>query len=427
MPADEATHAIRDGNYPIVYVTGKYGGLYKYFPDSHEIHLMKGIVGGEQGHMVGYAGLNYVIPVQGILEIVLLPVVPQGGTPDAHDRIHHFVPGNDWAAKMPPEAKRDWTGISISPHDPNKWIIWANYARAPGDQCVYVTDNNGDTWTRVAMGGATSVGAYGEQSFPRFEWSRHTPDFVWGLCSVKVGSVEYRGDVMYGNPFTELGRQQNIIPGKRNAKWFSMSIQENGDVHVRGGSRNPYPGAWLEPGSPPAVHTFTVIPSGEPYAMEVISLIATENQIGTVGGAGNGPNHFIYKQESYKSGAMLSTGTPNPVDGGGEANKFGAIAVTQGMRYWLGKHNDTRGVQELTNPFASPSILTSYGEGYAVDAVRPDMQTRTTLIATSRRDGAGQITIYVFAAGTWSTMAGPEGFPPGAISSQAYEPIVRPE
>jgi hypothetical protein len=74
---DVANHAIRDGNYPIVYIAAN-GGLYKYFPDSGEIHLMKAIEATDQGYMVGYAGLTKLPVITGILELVVMPILPTG-------------------------------------------------------------------------------------------------------------------------------------------------------------------------------------------------------------------------------------------------------------------------------------------------------------------------------------------------------------
>lgn len=72
MAADLPKHAIRDGDYRVIYVVG-HKGLYKYFPDANYIAMMKNIdfAGGEVGQMVGYGALTTFPPAGGVR--VLIP------------------------------------------------------------------------------------------------------------------------------------------------------------------------------------------------------------------------------------------------------------------------------------------------------------------------------------------------------------------
>ena len=61
MAPDVPQHAIRDGDYRLIYVTGA-KGLYKMFPDAAQIVMFKPVAAGEQGYMAGYLGYGVDSP-----------------------------------------------------------------------------------------------------------------------------------------------------------------------------------------------------------------------------------------------------------------------------------------------------------------------------------------------------------------------------
>lgn len=424
MP-DQANHAIRDGNYPIVYIAGELGGLYKYFPDSGEIFLMKGIdtEAGERGRMVGYGALTLKPPVSGVLELVVMPIVPQGGAGADQDKIRHFIPGDGWISKTPPAPGRSWQDLNISPINANNWVAYTGARQAWADNDLWVTANNGASWTRVAMqtsGSQVTVYWAG--------WSPHAADFLWVAARTETG--DGTADVWYGNPFTETLTRVAILPSRRRARWYGVAVMDNGDLVLRGhtggalASTHTNPGYVVHPDGTRITYA-TTIPSGP---QQVINLLGTDNILDVAG-----EDRTLYKAETYETANYTSTGL-NTTTEGDSANTIGQgargyLEVLTGMRWFTGRPPGNEGIKEITNPFGSPSILTSYGAGFPVGSVRADSQSRTALAAMSKRLGqsTGQALFYVFSEGAWAEMAGPEDAHPSGMSEFALEPIVRPE
>jgi hypothetical protein len=420
---DVANHAIRDGNYPIVYIAAN-GGLYKYFPDSGEIHLMKAIEATDQGYMVGYAGLTKLPVITGILELVVMPILPTGGITSDQDWIRHFVPGDGWLKKTPPAAGQIWKDINISKLNPNNWLAYVGHPQYKpwGEQNIFVSNTNGASWTRVEMEEADDASK--QVTIYHAGWSPHAADTLWIAARAEPPGAGGVADAWYGNPFTGPLTRIPLISGS-NAQWYGAAIAENGDYILRGRKTNSvYENYYVPPGGP-GVFTGSQPPHG---FQQITALIGTNNILGVAG-----VDHTLYKAEHYNLGAMETTGTDladESTFGAPQNGHRGYLEVLTGMRYFHARsHDQTAGIVEITNPFASPSVLPSYGQGFPVGSVRADMQSRTTLAAMSKRSTqtTGQALFYIFSGGAWSEMAGPEDGNPHGMSEFALEPIVRAE
>jgi hypothetical protein len=122
MSSDTPQHAIRDGEFRIVYVTGN-KGLYKYFPDTNQILMFKPAGTGNQGHMAGYAG--YGGPPKGLLEIIVTNYDVAAGTGAPVGDKH--IPSVGWlpfgnSDTLAPGVRR-WTSPATNPFNPDEVLI----------------------------------------------------------------------------------------------------------------------------------------------------------------------------------------------------------------------------------------------------------------------------------------------------------------
>lgn len=423
MAPDQANHAVRDGDYPIVYIAGDLGGLYKYFPDSGEIYLMQPIDSdaGERGLMVGYAALTRVPPVAGILELVVMPTAAS-----SLDKVAHFVPGDGWILKNPPATHRPWSDVTISSRQPDNWVAYTKETRSWGSQDLFASGTNGNSWVRVDLEeSGSNVIVYFAQ------WSPHADNFLWVAGRTAGGGVEGSADVWYGNPFSgELNRINVISPPRRHTGFYGIAVMENGTLLLRGRTGGSLDQTWPVYNVAPdgTVTSLGGVSVNQQAGHQVIGLIGTNNTLALYGA-----DHSLFKATHYNERDMVDTGTNvhTPADSfnvPAEGSR-GYIDVIQGMRYFVARPNTaTAGIFELTNPFGSPSLLPSYGQGYPVGSVRADQQSRTALAAMSKRtgQGVGQALFYVFTEGAWSEMNGPAEASPADLSAFALEPIVRP-
>jgi hypothetical protein len=125
MPSDTPQHAIRDGEFRLVYVTGN-KGLYKYFPDTNQILMFKPAGEGNQGHMAGYAG--YGGPPKGIMELIVTNYEVSTAA-DAPIGTRH-VPDVGWlrfglSNSLAPGVKR-WTSPSSNRFNPDELLVLAH-------------------------------------------------------------------------------------------------------------------------------------------------------------------------------------------------------------------------------------------------------------------------------------------------------------
>lgn len=419
MP-DQANMAVRDGDYDIVYIAGEMGGLYKYFPASGEIYLMLGIDSGagERGRFVGYAALTKKIPVSGVLEIVFMP---KGGA----DLVWHFVPGDDWVSKPPPMPGVAWTDLIINPLNANQWCAWERSNPPYESRRVFVTNDNGLTWTRVPMPTAAYLQVTGGH------WSRHESGFLWLVGSRRNSGTFNGATIWYGNPFTGEMQENEIVAPRRTSKIYSFVVADDGVITLRSasGGNLGITDRYLHTVTPAGVKTLVNGDLDDVKNIFWLPLIGTNNILGIqLGSVVLGSNRRMWYALT-PTGTLVDTGLDIASEDEANSNhEHGWIDVIEGMRWFAGRHQN--GIQEITNPFASPSIITSYAEGQHVGAVRADAQTRTTLasvIVPAVSAPAGTLSVLVFKDGAWSTMGGPPTAYPNDISSVALSPIVRPE
>lgn len=415
MP-DQANFAIRDGDYDIVYIAAN-GALFKYFPAAQTLRLMKSVAVGEQGQMVGYGALTQRVPISGVLELVFMPSA-------SGDKVWHFTPGAGWVDKPAPAPSIAWTDLIINPLNANQWCAWQNGAYDYATRRVWMTNDAGLTWTRVPMPTATTIDIIGG------EWSRHASGFLWLVGNNDaVGSETVRASVWHGSPFTAPLTHEPIMPVGRTSQIRSAVVGDDGAITTRG-VRGGNTGITLR-----QMHTVTAAGVktliSEPAAVETIfwlPLIGTANIVGIrLGSKGLGANRRLWHAPT-PTGTLVETALEiGSEDQTGNLLQHGWIDVTAGMRYWAGRHPN--GIQEITNPFGSPSMLPSYAVGQRVGSVRADAQTRATLASVtvpSAGAAVGTLQIHVFKDAVWSTMGGPPTASPAHISTVALSPIVRP-
>lgn len=167
MP-DEPQHAVRDGDYRVIYVVGK-KGLYKFFPDSAHIAMMKPVdVGaGEQGYMVGYGMLTTFPPAGGVRILIPTRNTSPGGVwvlqPSG------WILKNGSGGSHPLPEGWDWFKIAASPLSGNNFMVLGHKfggditstgeAYPDGrfvdrDDLVspgWITNDGGDNWFPVVM------------------------------------------------------------------------------------------------------------------------------------------------------------------------------------------------------------------------------------------------------------------------------------
>jgi len=133
--ADRPNHAVRDGDYPIVYVaTDKY--VCKYFPHAKQSFIMLKLAPGEQGRMVGYGALfNGAGPIKGVYLIPTFDDAPSG--------VWMHTEASGWTFKGG-LASAQYTHVIANPRFPDQWIVW-NQTFAPITG-VYYTLDSGATW-----------------------------------------------------------------------------------------------------------------------------------------------------------------------------------------------------------------------------------------------------------------------------------------
>lgn len=173
MP-DEPQHAVRDGDYRVIYVVGK-KGLYKFFPDSAHIAMMKpvDVDAGEQGYMVGYGALTTFPPAGGIR--ILIPTrnnTSPGGlwilTFGADGGGSTWVLKNGAAGANPLPAGWDWHNVAASPKNGNTICMYGTSSGASvhptaswpdgfmqdasnNKSPLWMTNDGGDNWFELPL------------------------------------------------------------------------------------------------------------------------------------------------------------------------------------------------------------------------------------------------------------------------------------
>jgi hypothetical protein len=168
MASDIPQHAVRDGDYRVIYVVGN-RALYKMFPDAGQIMVMLPVEATEQGHMVGYAGLSTFAEPIGVRLLIPTKGAPfgKGGVWDSG--------GGVWALHPVPEMIQGWdfTHIVVNPTDTNHWVILGSdpsgtvgtvgssgtnpstggtvVDRTTGASPLWETKDGGTTWTQIVL------------------------------------------------------------------------------------------------------------------------------------------------------------------------------------------------------------------------------------------------------------------------------------
>lgn len=272
MP-DEPQHAVRDGDYRVIYVVGK-KGLYKFFPDSAHIAMMKpvDVVGGEQGYMVGYGQLTTFPPAGGVR--ILIPT-NASASPGGLWILEVAEPGSSlptrWVLKngaaganaLP--AGWDWWQVAASPTNGNTITMFgcspntgdsgesSIHATAQwpdgfyqdthnGLSPLWMTNDGGDNWFEVLLPVSyistdNGVNPTDARIFP-FTARLNYNDVNTPLLVVNVrGLTNFFGSLLdglvhwYGNP-ADLNVIGNDFDGTTHRYWATDGIIFFGHIHT---------------------------------------------------------------------------------------------------------------------------------------------------------------------------------------------------
>lgn len=172
MASDLPKHAIRDGDYRVIYVVG-HKGLYKYFPDANYIAMMKNIdfAGGEVGQMVGYGALTTFPPAGGVRILIptTIAAIPGGlwvhtvAKDTTGTNVGTWVLKNGASGPNPLPSGWQWHNVAASPkngntialygfsvNDGNRPTDWfpSGFVQdtASGKSPLWLTNDGGDNW-----------------------------------------------------------------------------------------------------------------------------------------------------------------------------------------------------------------------------------------------------------------------------------------
>lgn len=319
MAPDKANMAIRDGDFPLVYIAAD-GGLFKYFPASGEVAMMKKVdsAAGEQGLMVGYGALNK----RGAATIEL---VCPGFTYSGTGGIWHHVPGVGWrwlheTNGLPPDDRYLVRNVAISPQNPNVWVAMVN-GRSVGTNYQYNYDAaSGQVWCRHA----SSSDGFPDERISPFYLSTDGGT-TWAAVVVDLTAPALPGtawDTAYMNR-DSIAFSEATDPATGNPRWCAAGwLNRNGNT-----SNTPiYEDALLGPGDiffrvlqtvgkPPDVLTANVPP---------IRRTATRVENGDIFGGRDGMTGFV----ALKDGGFLYSVTTQP---GFELNHYRAKIEASGV------------------------------------------------------------------------------------------------
>ena len=386
----QVNHAIRDGDYRLVYIAAA-DGVYKLFVDTGELALMHPVAVGETGYMVGYGALSRAnVPVPVSVELVLTPLKPTGyGYTNPKYVFRHYQPATGWREIQPPVPNVPWYGTRVNKFNKNKWVVWSIEQALEANTLLYVTDDAGATWTHVILDSPQP-----NMTVHSVYWSQHAPDFLWvGASSADNSGVGNTVLAYYGNPFTAMSRVDIEPAGSRHGRWLATAVMHDGTFYgqyERGGSlsrvsrkaaitstgsiiyNNSAPGTYiprnsvaLNPGTSAAVLVFT-------------------------NGAQTYETKNIFRQDNYLVGDLVDTGLTTTTT---------HAATTIDGRVFLGGSNN--GVREVLNPLSAPSVSVVHAAGNVVQAIASDAQSGTLVAVMSFKLAADEI--YIFDGATWQT------------------------
>lgn len=448
MPADTPQHAIRDGELPIIYVAAN-GGLYKLFYQAGRIELMKAVQPGEQGHMVGYAGLSVpATPTRGF-ELVILPF----GATGTQDRIWHYLPGSGWIERTPPVSGRKWRGITIARNNPAKWLIWgdgntstlnAQSLTSRNGQIVGVDDYLPAFWLTTDSGATWS--AYNVPSLIPASMDSHTQKdelinnlkatFTTGTDKIAITASATGTDFdQFNRPLTSV-----VIWRDASAIWSSDSLLRGGhptgfsagqddDIllaaifNTAGGGSTEYRFGYVPSGGQAWQQVGSDYDNGLPtdytndyaldFSVEPGSRRAVAIQAHALGPQTGTLYTSDYRSAIFTPGAPPSTRLQNTIPS--------AIQWAKAGIYTTGAQDTTQSAPEnagmlYTAPGATSSteLYTNYSR---INSLTKAHQKTQTVVA-ARLDGSPyQATAQyaVFTGNDWQTVPGPTGTPGSKI------------
>lgn len=405
MPPDEANHAIRDGDLRIVYIAGK-RGVYKLFPDSGEIFLMKGIEADEIAHMVGYGALSRrVVPVLVAVELILTPKVKTGYSAlDANYAFRHYKPGVGWTLRRGPVDTATWAGVRASKFSPDKWAIWGSGGNPLTQVPLYVSSDAGVTWQHVDL---PKLGNAANIEIANVMWSPATDDVLFVAASPYKGNADQSAAVFYGNPFTAMNGYHAVPQFARNGRWQASGALEDGRFYGRtyqGGGVSAHP-----------KYRILMEPNGALVFKTLSDLeIENKNTVTQVGSAIIMSN----VSKTYRTLNYLASDVSYLMDlpGGNQ------MVSTADHKVFIG---DGDGVREMQTPLDAPTIVTATGGGHTTQAIGVDSQTRSTVVAMQFYGPNYSPAFYVYSGATWEEFDQSEAFDGQWINRNTIEVIVR--
>lgn len=413
MP-DQANHAIRDGDLPIVYISGN-KGLYKFFPDSGEIALMKAVAGDEVAYMTAYGSLTRrTLPVPIAIELVFVPGRPTGySITDPRYKFKHYKPDGTVTLRDPPLVGVEWGGIEISPFNPDKWLTWTP-GNVVGSYAAFFSNDAGATWTAIA---SPPGGSNTRINISHAFWSRLTEDVVWLAGSSSSNAVNQRVHIYHGGVSTTLDRF-DLTTNARNAQWIYAGTTDDGGFVGRmkyGGGTALYKHYVVS--STGSTSTEQVIPINELTAgARTVQVPGTS----VVFVATNSPfpdgNKNLFRTTNYMVSEVSDTGVV--------ANTVQIVATADAHVYLGGSASN--GVREVLTPLATPTIASApvIGPGLSTQAITVDPSTRSVVAALSIRVPS-ELYLFVLSGGVWQELALTEVIDPNWILDTDFAVIVR--
>lgn len=390
MP-DRANHAIRDGDLPIVYISGD-KGLYKFFPDSGQIALMKAVAGDEIAYMAAYGSLTRrTLPIAIAVELVFLPAVPQGSSmTNTKYVIRHYKLDGTVVNIVPPVASVQWTGIEVSPFNPDKWVIWSSTHGPSGNPLLFITSNAGTSWTQVMLPVSTPQHGLGIHFV---YWSRHTDNFLWVAASPSneiTGGTSRSISAYYGNPTSSMNRVNVVVSGARFGYWAVAGVADNGTFY----------GRTVAGGSLSKTYKRVIIDATGSYILnEATTLVIPSSTSLFVPGTATflfaNPTS-LWRLPNYLIGEVSDTGMVMDTN---------LATVTATTRVFLGG-SENNGVREILSPLGTPSIAPApvIGPGLPSQAIAVDPSTRSVVAALSIRTPS-QLYLFVFNGTEWQELS----------------------
>lgn len=398
MTVDTAQHAIRDGDYRVIYITAN-RAVYKYFPDTNELVTLLSFAPGEQGHQAGYAGLNRP-RLQAELLLLTTGVTPGGP--------YHYTAAAGWVAKntgLP--AGWHWLRSAVSPNDPNKWLIQGNStadhptkydivggsikAKGTAASPLWYSTDAGATWSQVALQHpfltSYTAGTFSMADIGGVAWIDDTHWIVLGSSDdlVAPGNTTYfwrgtNGTATLAGPHT-VGYAFGALATGLSGEPVIVTLYPNTELYLRyvpsGGS------AWVKPGG--------ALLNQQALGIDAALGPARSIAIGMLDGSVLATADYRALQPTLRlpagSGTFVAAGT-DAWYLGGRANGTGMLKVT-----------DLLGTPQTT------ILPGSEGSDRTVGAIHSDRQTRTRIAARL----IGRPDVLISDGQTCQVLAGPAG------------------